>query len=185
MQILYRLVRFIRDPRSVEIFLVHDEPLNTFEAACPSLKSPTMTLEKLLCLKIQVYCSLVFCSDWSDLVASPSFVVRRKRLKASIAAFNIVGGDDQLRCLQWMQLVCIESWRDSNGQYAREGLDMFVEFRGRYHRMTWYDVDCLLTMFVWTEDLTYLARLWMSDRIVLHERSSTDAKPEQAILLVK
>ena len=161
-EVLCRLTLYAQDPWSLERLSNDDEALSTFEEACPALKSPTMTIEKLLCLTILVYCSLAFCTHWSDLNASPSLVVRRRVLESSLEEFGHVDDSTELSCLKWMWLVAIESWKEKDDCYAVNGLHMLARFRERYAETTWHDVERTLQLFMWDDKLSMLSlrRLW-------------------------
>ena len=161
-EVLCRLALYAQDPSSLERLSTDNEAVSTFEEACPALKSPSMAIEKLLCLTILVYCGLAFSTQWSDLNASPSLVVRRRVLKTSLEEFGHVDDGTELSCLKWMWLVAIESWRERDDCYALNGLRMLALFRDRFVETAWHDVERTLDLFMWGGRFSRssLRRLW-------------------------
>ena len=161
-EVLCRLALYSQDPLLLERLSNDNEALSTFEEACPALKSPSMTIEKLLCLTVLVYCGLAFCTRWSDLNVSPSLVVRRRVLEISLEEMGHVDDGTELSCLKWMWLVAIESWREKDDCYTLNGLQMLAHFRERFVETGWDDVERTLHLFMWGGKFSVspLRRLW-------------------------
>ena len=142
--------------------------------ACPCLGSTEVSLDRMICLTLIVYCFTGFSQarHLAYSFAGPREVLTRDLAERSSTAFEEWNWAPEIKkmvrvagtnCLLWVLLVTVDSWRDgedlnAKGQTLVDSLRATLEQQGL--RVEWDDVEALMKEFFWYEGM----RQWWRSR---------------------
>lgn len=134
-----------------DIFRSRERRYHDFWEACTCLAAPDVdgpNFEKLVVLALLLYCLHTFSP-----IRAVTAIYNGSRMKLTNDIGKRRRGDvEEERCLLWIWMVMVDSWRNASGALLPTGIESMKQLRERWASVSsWAEATGILREFFWDE----------------------------------
>jgi hypothetical protein len=144
----------------VDVFRSRPRRYHDFWEACSCLAAPDLdgpNFEKLIVLALLLYCLHTF----SPMRAVTAVYNGSRMNLTNVIRKTIMGCMEEERCLMWIWMVLVDSWRNASEKLLPTGIELMDQSRERWgYVRDWSEVTEILGSFFWDKAFASRCRLY-------------------------